>query len=194
MASPAVASTTASATDTSKRKLPAGSPDAIHPAKRPAGGNPRVRILHVHFSDGIEQLQSGSNGPSAEALNEANGAPSYMRPIARLEKKEVDWLRILAEGLINSSEDSSLKKDLKDGTKQFFLSQLPHGYRLFEQIRHAVGLPHVCARARARVLAYGGSFTSREPLAGRGGKTRICTAIPRGRTSGTARLGISLST
>lgn len=160
MASPSVASTTASTTDTSKRKLPAGSSDAIHPAtgKRPAGGNPRVRILHIHFSDGIEQLQSGSNGPSAEALNEANGAPSYMRPIARLEKKEVEWLRILAEGLINSSEDSSLKKDLKDG-KLFFLSQLPHGYRLFEQIRHAVGLPHVCAcacaRACARVLAYG---------------------------------------
>ena len=119
-------------------------------AKRPANAltptrDARAKILNLHYSDGTEVWQDGVNGPTPEMLDptpDENGAQCYMRPVGRWEKKEVEWLKQLAEGIVKDvlKKDKELERLSQEGTK-FFFHSLPAGYRLYEQIRVPV-CPH----------------------------------------------------
>lgn len=142
MASPALPQQQV-ANDMARRNNQPAANNSPNPAKRGAASistsqkDPRYSILQIHFSDGTAQWQDGENGPTPDMMDQTpdeNGVQSYMRQVNRWEKKEIEWLRILAEGIVSSSEDPAIKEDLKNG-KRFFFYSLPDGYRLFEQIR-----------------------------------------------------------
>jgi len=111
-----------------------------------AGGDSRVQLLQFNRSDGTEVWQEGDNGPTPDMFDDSpdeKGGQCYMRSIERYEKKGLEWLKFLAEGvLMEASTDEAHKKAFKEGTKFFFVA-LPKGYRLFEQIKITVGLRSV---------------------------------------------------
>jgi len=104
----------------------------------------RVRVFVLHRSDGTEVWQEGDNGPTQEMLDntpDEKGNNCYMRRIKPSEKKYIEWLKFLAEGvLLESSTDEALQQAYRDGTK-FYFSALPEGYRLFEQVKVTVRHP-----------------------------------------------------
>jgi hypothetical protein len=110
------------------------------------GKDPRIMFLTLHYSDGTEVWHDGVNGPTPDMLDSSpdeNGAQCYMRPVGRLEKKMWEWLKQLAEVVVNDSDDAPLKQDLQEGKVKLFFHELPAGYRLYEQIRVPVRL-YVC--------------------------------------------------
>jgi len=140
-------------TDMVKRKAPTNTYGSGNATKRSAGSistatqdlgqGPRVRFLKLHYSDGTEVWQDGVNGPTPDMLDmtpDDNGAQTYMRPVARFEKKEMEWLRILAEGIVASCTDPNVISEIREG-KKFFFDKLPDGYRLYEQVRVPVRSP-----------------------------------------------------
>jgi len=123
------------------RKKAPGTTNATISTKRPRGseGDNGVRMLKIHYSDGTEVFQDGVNAPQSEMLDptpDKHGALNYMRPVGRYERKEIEWLRQLAEGLIRET-DKELERQLDEGAR-FFFTELPAGYRLYEYVRAPV--------------------------------------------------------
>jgi hypothetical protein len=135
-------------TDT-MRKKPLVTYGSSQNTKRPAGDissvgrDPRIRFLCLNNTDGTEVWHDGVNGPTPDMLDQSpdeNGAQCYMKPVESKDKKMFEWLKQLAEAVVKDSEDVQMKQDLAEGKIKLFFTELPKGYRLYEQIRVPVCL------------------------------------------------------
>jgi hypothetical protein len=104
----------------------------------------RIRFLYLdpQRSDGTEVWGDGVNGPTPDQLDETpdkNGAQRYMKAVEWKSKRMFEWLKKLAEEVVEDSSDVQLKQHLQEGKLVFFV-KLPDGYRLYEDITKPVSL------------------------------------------------------